>query len=209
MVIPLSDFVCISDLHQRLENYTPSVIPQDLPEAAVLLALTTQQPQPEIIFTQRSANLTSHAGQVAFPGGKKDPEDSDLYETALREAEEEIALPRESVQLIGKLSQVVSRQGIVVNPYIGVVEGKHQLTANEGELDAIFNVPVAHFLTNDPDCFDCIRHSAGALYIPCYFYQEYEIWGLSAMILSEFLQVGFDAGFDLSEKPDHPNIRYR
>ncbi|WP_284381911.1 CoA pyrophosphatase [Litoribrevibacter albus] len=205
----MSHFFCISDLQQRLENFTPSSIAQELPEAAVLLALTASEQEPEIIFTQRSAHLTSHAGQVAFPGGKKDPEDIDLYQTALREAEEEIALPRNSVQLLGQLSQVVSRQGILVNPYIGLVEGEHELLANEGELDAIFHVPVSHFLSTPPDCFDCIKHPGGALYIPCYFYDEFEIWGLSAMILSEFLEVGFDAGFDLWEKPADSKIRYR
>ncbi|MFC3150212.1 CoA pyrophosphatase [Litoribrevibacter euphylliae] len=205
----MSRLVCMNDLQQRLDNHTPNAIGLELPEAAVLLAITQDQDQPEIIFTQRANHLNSHAGQVAFPGGKKDPEDACLVETALRETEEEIALPRESIRLLGQLSQVVSRQGILVYPYIGLVEGTHQLVANQGELDAIFHVPVDYFLQNEPDCFDRIQHPKGEVYIPCYFYEEYEIWGLSAMILSEFLDVGFDAGFDLFSKPDDSRIRYR
>jgi len=199
----------LSGLQQKLDNHQPKIIQQNLPEAAVLLALTENGNQPEIILTQRAMHMNSHAGQVAFPGGKKDPEDQSLFETALREAEEEIALPRESVQLMGQLSQVISRQGILVNPYIGSVEGRPELVANEDELDAIFKVPVDFFLENQPDCFDCIKHPGGALYIPCYFYEDYEIWGLSAMILSEFLEVGFDAGFDLWEEPKDAKIRCR
>ena len=200
--------VFINELKQKLDQHSPLAIPQDLPEAAVLVALSNLN-QPEIIFTQRAAHMNSHAGQVAFPGGKKDPEDNSLFDTALREAEEEIALPRHHVSLLGELSQVISRQGILVNPYVCSVEGQPELVANEDELDAIFHVPLDYFLENKPDCFDCIKHPGGALYIPCYFFKEYEIWGLSAMILSEFLEVGFGAGFDLWSEPQQAKIRYR
>lgn len=196
------------ELQERFERFRPSLVVHELPEAAVLIALVLESGEPEIIFTRRATHMNSHAGQVAFPGGKKDLEDSGLFETALREAEEEIALPRASVSLLGSLSQVISRHGLMVSPYIVSVEGQPNLVPNPEELDAIFRVPVSYFIQNEPDCYDCIKFPDGTVYIPCYFYDDYEIWGLSAMVLSEFLNVGFDRKLNLFVKPEG-EIRYR
>ncbi len=197
------------EFYQRLANHVPSEMKLDLPEAAVLVAVTNNLDSPEIILTRRAKHMNSHAGQVAFPGGKRDEGDLDLYTTALREAEEEISLPREGVKRLGRLSQVVSKQGILVTPFIASVSDKLDLVPNEDELDAIFHVPLSFFLENTPDCYDGIKYPEGCLYIPCYFFEEYEIWGLSSIILVELLNVGFGTDFDLWEKPKTAEIRYR
>lgn len=204
----MSELNLSPELCQRLASHTPSDMALDLPEAAVLVAVTNSPDEPEVILTRRAKHMNSHAGQVAFPGGKKDETDIDLYSTALREAEEEIALPRNTVKPIGRLSQVVSRQGILVTPFIASVSSNVELVPNKEELDAIFNVPLSFFLENLPDRYDRIRHPKGSLYIPCFFYDDYEIWGLSSLILVELLNVGFDADYDVWSKPEAVEIRY-
>src|SRR5690554_6816178 len=81
--------------------------------------------------------------QVAFPGGKRDPEDASLAETALRETDEEIGLPPDQVRLIAPLSQVMSLHRIVVTPYVGLVPVDHPLQANPAEIESIVRVPVS------------------------------------------------------------------
>ena len=100
-------------LTQRLARHSASRLDMDYPEAGVLVPVSDNAGTPEILFTLRSSNLSTHRGQVAFPGGKRDSTDPSIAFTALREAHEEIGLPPEQVELIAPLSQVVSRYGIV------------------------------------------------------------------------------------------------
>ncbi len=81
-----------------------------------MLVPITRSDDPELVLTLRAAGLSTHGGEVAFPGGRRDPEDADLVRTALREAEEEIALPPGLVEVVGPLSTLVSRHGIEVTP---------------------------------------------------------------------------------------------
>src|SRR3989338_9158039 len=106
----------------RMRGYSPHILPTDkrYPEAAVLVPITRRD-EPEVVLTLRASGLSTHGGEVAFPGGRRDPEDADLIETALREAEEEIGLPPGLVEVIGPLSTLVSRHGIPVTPYVGLV----------------------------------------------------------------------------------------
>ncbi|HEY9118307.1 MAG TPA: CoA pyrophosphatase, partial [Marinobacter sp.] len=107
-------------LTERLSGYVPRLLTLDYPEAGVLVPVTDDRHNPEIVFTLRSENLSTHRGQVSFPGGRRDPEDKSIADTALRETHEEIGLPPEQVQLIAPLSQVMSLHQILVTPYVGV-----------------------------------------------------------------------------------------
>lgn len=172
-----------------------------MPEAAVLLAVTSGD-DPEIILTRRSFQLKSHPGQVAFPGGKRDKEDLNLYTTALREAEEEIGLSPQLVKPLGSLSDVVSLNGIKVTPYVALVPEKLDLILCEEELDAIFKVPIGWLLEDPRSHTDVIQLTdATKLYVPSYSFSEFTIWGLSAMMLVELLQVGFDMPIDIYQQP--------
>ncbi|MFP5382602.1 MAG: NUDIX hydrolase, partial [Gammaproteobacteria bacterium] len=88
----------LEQLIDRIRQYRPAPLDQALPEASVLVPVTGSERAPEIILTRRAQNMNSHAGEVAFPGGKRDPGDPDLIATALRESEEEVGLQRELVQ---------------------------------------------------------------------------------------------------------------
>lgn len=170
--------------------------------AAVLLAITDNADNPQVILTRRSQHLSTHKGQVAFPGGKAESFDKDPEATALREAHEEIGLDPVSVQVVGQMGQVLSRQGFVVTPIVGVVP-EHQiagLVPNLDELDRIFTVPIS-FLVNNRPVMDEISISEGVQQVPSFYYEDYRIWGMTAFILAEFVNLVYDARIDLYSKP--------
>lgn len=133
----------LDNVIQRIQNYSPRAValPQDAREAAVLMPLT-RSAHPELVLTLRARNLSTHGGEVAFPGGRRDPEDRNLIYTALREAHEEVGLAPSLVEVVGPLSQVVSRHGVKVTPYVGFVPAELEYRANADEIDSIFSVPL-------------------------------------------------------------------
>jgi 8-oxo-dGTP pyrophosphatase MutT (NUDIX family) len=114
----------------------------DYRHAAVLVPITDRS-EPGVILTRRPAWLRSHAGQVAFPGGKVDPEDENAVIAALREAEEEIALPRNEVDILGAAGDYYSGSGYQITPVIGVVPPDLPLMPNPEEVEEWFEVPLA------------------------------------------------------------------
>ncbi|MTI12437.1 CoA pyrophosphatase [Sansalvadorimonas verongulae] len=189
----------LKKIRQQISEHTPRKLTLDMPEAAVLIALTrSETEEPEIIFTRRSRRLNTHSGEVAFPGGKRDPEDDDLSQTALRESHEEIGLAYEQVDLIGPVGDVISRFGIKVTPYVGVVDSGVELVANPDELDRIFRVPVSYFLESDTLRTDELHYQHMTFHVPAWQYGEYQIWGLTAIMLVEFLNVSLGAGIPLN-----------
>ncbi len=170
--------------------------------AAVLLAVTDDLENPQIILTQRSMNLSTHQGQVAFPGGKCDEEDADDAATALREAHEEVALLPSSVKVVGNLGQVYSRHGFVVTPVVGVINASvlSDLKANPDELDHVFCVPLDFFLNDTPQMRQ-VEMLPGYYQVPTFQFGEFTIWGMTAFVLAEFFNHVYDAGFDIQRQP--------
>ena len=121
----------------RLPEYQAPVAKVD---AAVLMALTRED-VPRLILTRRAQHMNSHAGEVAFPGGKCDSSDASIIATALREAHEEIALEPSRVQVVGELGIFTSRIGMKVKPIIGLLDEMPMLQANPDEIESIFTVP--------------------------------------------------------------------
>jgi 8-oxo-dGTP pyrophosphatase MutT (NUDIX family) len=118
---------------------------EPLRDAAVLIAIT-DRPEPGLLLTRRTETLRRHAGQVAFPGGRVDPEDADMVAAALREAEEEIGLPRAAVDVIGSVETYRTVTGFSITPVIGVVPPDLPLVPHDVEVAALFEVPLAFLL---------------------------------------------------------------
>ena len=181
----------------KISANKPKVLGLDFPEAAVLFPVTDEE-EPKIILTRRSERMRTHGGQVAFPGGMKDQADNDLKVTALRESKEEVGLNESAVEIIGCLNQVVSKYRITVSPYVGLVDPQAELTPCPNELDAVFKVPIAFFLDSHPDRIDQLGFDQYRIDVPCWYFGEYQIWGMSAIILTDFFRVVFDLGFGSS-----------
>ncbi len=182
----------IEDLKRRLKAYSTDVVVEGQrrrEKAAVLLPILTQ-PEPALVLTQRSSDLDNHAGEVAWPGGKQDPDDDSLLTTALRETWEEIGLSPESYNIIAELRPFISKFGLLVTPYVGLIEEPVELNANPDELEAIFKVPLS-WLKDDPRTQTDIVSRYGETHrVPVYHYEGFRIWGLTAMILWEFMVKG-------------------
>ena len=147
--------------------------------AAVLIAIT-DRPQPGMIFTQRHAGLRQHSGQVAFPGGRLDPDDADAVAAALREAEEEIALPRDAVEIIGRSDAFRTGTGFLVEPIVGIVPPDLPLRPADGEVDAIFEVPVAFLLDEANRALRTVDWEGATRSYYEYLWEERRIWGVTA-----------------------------
>ena len=182
----------IEDLKRRLKTYSSDVVPdgaRNREKAAVLLPVL-MQPEPALVLTQRSSSLDSHAGEVAWPGGKQDPDDDSLLATALRETWEEIALPPQSSNIIAELRPFISKFGLLVTPYVALIEEPVELTANADEIEEIFTVPLS-WLADDPRTqTDVVSRFGETHQVPVYHYDGFRIWGLTAMILWEFMEKG-------------------
>lgn len=187
----------LNQVEERLQNYQPRTIDAQLPEAAVLIPITNAS-EPELVFTRRATHMSTHSGEVAFPGGKRDPSDKDLVHTALRESFEEIALPPETVRIIGQTGSVISRFGLEVTPIVGIIEADTPLRANMAELDRIFKVPLSYFLDKENLTFNHWKMRNQDYMMPSFYYGEYLIWGLTAVMLVEFLNITLDTEIPLN-----------
>ena len=183
----------LEQLIDRLRSHQPAPVDQAA-EASVLVPVTAVAHEPELILTRRALTMNSHAGEVAFPGGKKDSTDPDLLVTALRESEEEIGLPRTAVRVVGRLASLQSRAGIKVTPWVGVVAPDVALTANPQELDAIFRVPLAFFRDTPMQSDHVVRWMGNEFVMPTWRYGEHMIWGLTAYIIVDLINTAYDAG---------------
>jgi 8-oxo-dGTP pyrophosphatase MutT (NUDIX family) len=113
--------------------------------ASVLVGLVTHA-RPTVLLTQRTVGLRSHAGQVAFPGGKSDTEDEDAVTTALREAQEEVGLHPSHVRVLGSLPHYTTGSGFVVTPVVALLEPGFVITPNPDEVAAVFEVPLDYLM---------------------------------------------------------------
>lgn len=195
----------LDELIHRMRDYSPRLLEAErsYPEAAVLIPITRGD-EPEVVLTLRASGLSTHGGEVAFPGGRRDPEDADLIHTALREAEEEIGLPPGLVEVIGPLSTLVSLHGIQVTPYVGLVPDFVEYQPNDGEIAAVFSVPLAFFRDDPREATHRIDYFGRSWYVPSYRFGEYKIWGLTAIMLVELVNLIYDdTAIDMHVPPEH------
>ncbi|MDD2546953.1 MAG: CoA pyrophosphatase, partial [Burkholderiaceae bacterium] len=113
--------------------------------AAVLLAIVLRE-EPMVLLTERTAHLSTHSGQIAFPGGRVDPEDASPADTALREAEEEVGLARRFVEVLGVLPTYVTGSSFIISPVVALVQPACVLQPNPHEVADLFEVPLAFLL---------------------------------------------------------------
>ena len=140
----------------------------------------------ELLLTKRSSALKHHPGQISFPGGKQEEEDADSIAAALREAQEEIGLPRDIVEVLGTLPTHDTVTSFAVTPVIGFIRDRFKILPEPGEVDEVFSVPLSHVL--DPANYliqsrrwrGTLRHYYAVPYGPYY------IWGATARMLREW-----------------------
>jgi len=187
----------IQEIRYILKRHQPQATARkhrDRERAAVLIPLI-DDPIVRILLTERAGNLATHGGEVALPGGRKDKKDGSSLITALRETEEEIGIRPGEVEVIGELRPFVSKYGLLVTPIVGVVASGLYYRPSQEEIASIFEVPVPFFREVKPIRIDKLNRQGESNMVPAYDFEGYEIWGLTSLILHEFLRVIDEIGY--------------
>ena len=156
--------------------------PTSLIPAAVLVGVVPG-PEPGVLLTQRQSNLRRHSGQVAFPGGRIDPEDAGPEAAALREAQEEIALDPARVELVGRLREMVTGTGFHITPVLGIIEPGGVYAAAPLEVAAIFQLPLATLLDSANPARSQREFAGRMRHFWVWPHPHHYIWGITAHIL--------------------------
>ena len=182
----MDDYSLIQLLQHRL-RFSTRVKPA---QAAVLIAITDES-DPKVLLTRRSLYLSNHAGEVSFPGGKRDPQDTSNIVVALREAQEETALNPFEVQLIGDLPMQKARNGMLVKPVVGLIPPKVELIPQPAEIDRIFFASLQHLMEAPPTPYE-VSFAQQKLYFPSMQVEDEVVWGLTARMLVSLFEYGLD-----------------
>ena len=162
--------------HRKKEKITG----ENLKASAVLIPLFYNKGQYHVLFTERSDEVVFHKGQVCFPGGTREPSDSSLLQTALREAEEEIGLEAKDIEILGELDDILTFvTNYVISPFVGFLPYPHSLKTNGREVKGAFSVPLS-FLMDEAN----FKQDSYA-----YEYEGHIIWGATARIVRQFIDL--------------------
>lgn len=180
--------------------YRAQTIAGAYPDAAVVVALSNER-NPGVLLTQRSPHLSLHAGEIAFPGGKQDADDESLLHTAVREMEEEVGVSADQFEALGPLHQRITRTQIRVTPYVGILTPDAVLTINHGELDSAFYVPVEQLCRGDLFSVVNILDNGVTKHVARFQFGDYDIWGVTAMILADAMNTLLGARLPIDTQP--------
>lgn len=190
----------LAEIETRLKTYAPQEARGDhslnpgmapgsgLRDAAVLILLIPRKDGITILFTERTATLNAHAGQISFPGGGVDEGDADNHATALREAQEEIGLDPANARVIGELEDYVTRTGFRVKPVIAVLDKEQDWTPSAGEVAHIFEVPLDFILKPGNLCEESLTFEGGERRFYACTFDGHRIWGATAGMLRSFAE---------------------
>jgi len=178
-------------LRQALSNRQKQYITEPgLVPSAVLLPLYYKEGQYYLLFIKRTERVKEHKGQISFPGGAYEEEDGTLLNTALRENAEEIGLAPGEVEILGELDDTITwTSDYVISPFVAIIPWPYQFKMDEEEVDEIIEVPISMFLDKNymRQETEVIDGEAVTLYY--YHYQGRVIWGATARILNQFLDI--------------------
>jgi len=158
--------------------------------SAVLVPIFYKQGQYYILFTQRTQRVKEHKGQISFPGGAYEEGDETLVNTALRECAEEIGLMAHQVEVLGELDDIVTEtSGYIISPFVALIPWSYQFKVNGEEAEEIIEVPISALL--DKGCLRQETKIIDGQTVSSYFYhyQQRIIWGATATILNQFLDI--------------------
>jgi len=169
-------------------------------EAAVLAPIVTRDGADHVLFTKRADHLTDHPGQMSFPGGGREPGDDDLLATALREANEEVGLRPEEVEVVGRLDDIRTITDYLVRPFVTRVDDR-EYRPSDAEVAELAVLPVAELV--DLENYESERRDHpqyGEIRLHFFHVDGYTVWGATANMLVQLLELTTD--WDLPPEPD-------
>ena len=179
----------MDEVRLRLDRRAPREAAADLESfrrAGVLVPLFVRDARLWVLFTRRTESVEHHRGQISFPGGSEEPEDGSLYETALRESREELAIAPGDVILLGSLSPIVTVTNFYVEPYVAAVPQPYVWRPAEAEIAEVIEAPLAALM--DPAVLEEKTMPGREGTILFYHYGKHVIWGATARIVAELLE---------------------
>lgn len=165
---------------------------KNIKQSAVLALLFPVANQIKIVLMVRNNYPGVHANQISFPGGKKEPSDSSFQQTALRETEEEIGLNQNHIQIVGKLTEVfIPPSGYLVHPFVGFVDYTPNFIPEKKEVKELLLPSITEFFKPHTKTTGTFLSGITGVKInaPCYQIKNYKVWGATAMMLAEFLDL--------------------
>lgn len=185
---------CEKDFIDQIQNLLSSrqrrvIEHPPFPHAAVLVPLFQKDGDCHLLFTKRSEEVKYHKGEISFPGGVVDEEDRELIHTALREAREEIGLKESDVQIIGILDDIVTITEFIVTPIVGLFPYPYPYKVSEVEIAELIEVPLASLLDENSFSEREIFRGGQKEIVYAYQYGKHIIWGATARILKQFLDL--------------------
>jgi ADP-ribose pyrophosphatase YjhB (NUDIX family) len=188
-------------------------------KAAVVFSIIPYENKPyELILIHRSDKGTRHRGEMSFPGGKFEISlDNSLKDTALRETEEEIGVPRENIRIIGCLNDFPTTTKFIVTSFLGIINKNQELIRDEREVQKILKVPIDFFINKinfKEQTFD-IEDKKFPVFYFYYFNEEngqtYTIWGATAFLITYFLELVYNIqiGSNKAKRPTMEDIKKR
>jgi 8-oxo-dGTP pyrophosphatase MutT (NUDIX family) len=158
--------------------------------AAVLVPLLKLDDEWHILFTRRTEVVAEHKGQVAFPGGAADAVDATLEDTALRESQEEIGLPHETVKILGRLPDFYTITNFLITPVVGTIRWPFEVCVSPDEVDRVFTIPLSWLVNRDH--WDVRPLDRDGVLFEVVYYKPYDgeiLWGATARITLTFLEI--------------------
>ncbi len=158
--------------------------------SSVLVAVYPEKDIPHIVFIKRQEYNGAHSGQISFPGGKKEKADANLWQTALREAREEVNLDTSLIRRVGKLSDLyIERSNHIVHPYVGVLPRAENLVPDTYEVKSIIRAPLTYLWQEAKIQHFILTRNQVDYAMPYYDLYGEVLWGATAMMVCEFLQI--------------------
>lgn len=194
----------------KLKKHSPTILgSENFSKYAVLLPLIKKEDDIHVLFEVRSLKLRRQPGEICFPGGRIDLQDTDEKSAAIRETMEELGIENEDISNAFPLNYLFSPFGMIIYPYVGFIEKPEKITPNSSEVEEVFTVPISYFMNNDPKIyqvhfkaepeenfpFDLLpggkEYNWRTRHLEEYFYlfETRVIWGLTARILAHFIEI--------------------
>lgn len=179
----------VPDVVREIAEGTPDARP-----AAVLVPLYVRERELWTLFTKRSEAVESHKGQIAFPGGLEALDDASPWETAVRETEEEIGVPRKAVLKIGTLPEVTTLTGFRIRPFVGAIPYPFDFRHDPREVESVIEMPLRVLMGPTLVEERGVAWKGRSIPTPVYHVKGHVIWGATAFLLSSLLECLVDQG---------------
>lgn len=177
---------------QGVREHEPEIVDDEPQESAVIVPLLERDGEPHVLFTKRAEDLSDHPGQMSFPGGKREPEDDTLRETALREGREEVGLDPDSVTFLGRLDDIRTVTRFSVRPFVANIPDR-EYEPCDTEVAEVVVLSLADLMDHDNYHSEHRDHPYyGRIRLHYFYVDGYTVWGATGRMLVQFLELATD-----------------